>query len=234
MDRICPFLALGDDGRSVVDGVDPTHRCLAALPSIPLDRSTQAGLCLHEGHAECARFKEANARRLDQRASPRPAPDATFASTRLILEPDSTWGAVGLGNGGMRRRGRVVFTGASVLLLLGAAAAGASTNGFGLLATSSIATPSATPSAPPTASPVPTATASPVPTATVGPTPTPAPPTGSPTRTARPSPRTYVVQAGDTLSSIAVRFGVTVQQLSAANNLDPKQVINIGQVLVIP
>ena len=233
MDRICPFLALGDDRRSAVDGFDPGHRCLAVIPSAELDRSTQAGLCLHEGHAECSRFKEADARRSARRAVLRPAPDATFASTRLILEPDSSWVGVGLGNGG-RPRGRVVLTGASALLLLGAAAAGASTNGFGLLATSSIATPRPTPSPRVTPTPSPTAVPSLAPTPTIVPTPTPAPLESSPTVTARPTPRTYVVQPNDTLSSIALKFGVTVQQIVVANHIANPSQLSIGQVLIIP
>ena len=47
--------------------------------------------------------------------------------------------------------------------------------------------------------------------------------------------RTYVVQAGDTLSGIALRSGVTLTALAQANNvLPPYYVIYIGQVLVIP
>ena len=45
---------------------------------------------------------------------------------------------------------------------------------------------------------------------------------------------TYVVQAGDTLYSIAQRFGVTVDAIAQANGIaDPTQ-ISVGQVLVIP
>jgi LysM repeat protein len=42
-----------------------------------------------------------------------------------------------------------------------------------------------------------------------------------------------VVQEGDTLTSIAQRFGTTIDAIIAANNL-PSTVITIGQVLVIP
>lgn len=50
------------------------------------------------------------------------------------------------------------------------------------------------------------------------------PPTGS----------TYVVQPGDTLYRIAVRFGVTVQALAAANHITNTNLIYVGQVLTIP
>lgn len=45
---------------------------------------------------------------------------------------------------------------------------------------------------------------------------------------------TYVVQPGDTLYSIAARFGKNVWDIIAANNLPDPQWISVGQVLVIP
>lgn len=45
---------------------------------------------------------------------------------------------------------------------------------------------------------------------------------------------TYVVQAGDSLSKIASRHGVTVSALSAANNITDPNLIRVGQELVIP
>jgi LysM repeat protein len=44
----------------------------------------------------------------------------------------------------------------------------------------------------------------------------------------------YVIQRGDTLLSIARRFGLTVKQLQAANNIANPDRIYPGQVLVIP
>ncbi len=51
-----------------------------------------------------------------------------------------------------------------------------------------------------------------------------------PTQTAE----VYVVQAGDTLSSIAWRFGVTVDDMLAANGLTDADLILVDQQLVIP
>jgi LysM repeat protein len=45
---------------------------------------------------------------------------------------------------------------------------------------------------------------------------------------------TYVVQPGDTLYSIAARFGKNVWDIIAANNLPDPQWISVGQTLVIP
>jgi len=99
-------------------------------------------------------------------------------------------------------------------------------------------------------------TAQPVPTATLPPLlPTPfhtavigAPLTPEPTRTpvrtpaasptTEPTPQTggtvYIVQSGDTLYSIARRFGLSTQALATANNIADPSHIWVGQRLVIP
>jgi LysM repeat protein len=45
---------------------------------------------------------------------------------------------------------------------------------------------------------------------------------------------TYVVQWGDTLTSIAQRFGTTVQAIVSANNISNPNLIYAGQTLIIP
>ncbi len=65
--------------------------------------------------------------------------------------------------------------------------------------------------------------------------PAPTPPPGEVT----PSPTTadvarYVVQEGDTLSAIAVRFRVSVAAIQAANNLGKSELIRVGDTLIIP
>lgn len=55
----------------------------------------------------------------------------------------------------------------------------------------------------------------------------------TPNPSPNPTPTTYTVQAGDTLSAIARRFGTTVQALMSANKLTGTT-IYIGQRLVIP
>jgi LysM repeat protein len=94
---------------------------------------------------------------------------------------------------------------------------------------------------PPTAAATQTATAEPTaePTATATPEPTAVPPTALPP-TAAPAPpaarRTYTVQPGDTLLSIARQFNTTVTAIVEANNLTPQQAdsLRVGQKLVIP
>jgi LysM repeat protein len=44
----------------------------------------------------------------------------------------------------------------------------------------------------------------------------------------------YVVQQGDTLSSLAEEFGSTVEEIMAANGLTDPNAIQAGQTLVIP
>lgn len=59
----------------------------------------------------------------------------------------------------------------------------------------------------------------------------------APAEPASPPPATggtYVVQAGDTLSSIALRFGTSTDRLSAANHLSDPDQLAVGQTLAIP
>ena len=49
-----------------------------------------------------------------------------------------------------------------------------------------------------------------------------------------PEPEVYVVQPGDTLFSIAQRFGSSVEAIAAANNIADPSLISVGQKLIIP
>ena len=109
-----------------------------------------------------------------------------------------------------------------------------------------VTTPTVSPTPKPTTTPKPTssATASPKPTTTPKPTATPTAspkPTTTPTPTPKPtvSPTTsvvvsYKVVAGDTLGSIATKFGVSVARIQAANAMGTSTVIRVGQTLKIP
>lgn len=75
-------------------------------------------------------------------------------------------------------------------------------------------------------------TAAPTPGVTTEPfTPT---PTMLPSPAATPTPPVYEVQSGDTLSTIAARFGVSTEELQRANNIDDPNLIHVGQKLIIP
>ena len=64
-------------------------------------------------------------------------------------------------------------------------------------------------------------------TETSAPVPTPAPPVQT-------SGSTYTVQPGDTLTRIALNYGVSTQALALANGISNLNIIYVGQVLVIP
>lgn len=68
-------------------------------------------------------------------------------------------------------------------------------------------------------------------TPTAQPTPTPTP---RPRATATPTPVIYTVQPGDVLSAIADRFGVSVEEIVAANEIADPDVLAVGQELEIP
>ncbi len=88
----------------------------------------------------------------------------------------------------------------------------------------------------PTSTNTPNFTSTPGPSPTISPTRTVTP---TPTNTGVPptftvgAPQTYVVKRGDTLSSIARRFGLSLSALMAANNIKDANRIYVGQVLVI-
>jgi LysM repeat protein len=88
--------------------------------------------------------------------------------------------------------------------------------------------PQPTPSYPTPPVPTPSYPTPPVPTPSypTPPAPVPVPP--------QPTPNRYVVQRGDTLYSIARRFGVSVWQLASINNIYNVNLIYVGQVLIIP
>lgn len=212
-------------------GYDPEHRCLAREEPQPVDRATQRALCLTDDHRTCEFYVQFSSALAQKRRTPRPAPDARFISTRLVLEPDDGWRPIGLAARPLRRR-RLAMTGAT-LLVVGAAGAALSTRGFGLMTADSVPTPepSAVPVGNETAKPSPSPTAVATVKASVSAA-TPSP--RAPTPTPRSTPRIYVVQKGDSLSTIAARYGVTVQALMAANGLANPNLVNVGQVLVIP
>jgi LysM repeat protein len=227
VDRICPYLALADDGRTVADGFDPEHRCHALSPPAPLERSRQVQLCLTEAHARCERFAAARTAWLAASSGlPRVAPDVDFGRTRLVLEPEAAWRS--LASSPKTRFSRpaalVAAVAVAVVALLVVTSLSGILNGA-LPPASDTPTPSPSPSAIPLASAPPASVAA---SASVV-----AAPSATPVLTPAPTPRTYVVQQGDTLNEIATQFGTTAQAIRNANGITG-DTINVGQVLIIP
>ena len=234
VDPICPFLALSDDARTVVDGFDLAHRCNALTPPADLARQRQVQLCLTEAHARCERFSAARTALLAASSGlPRVAPDVAFLRTRQVVEPEPAWRGLGTG------AGRRPPPGAGLVLLALAALVFAVLVGNFLLGGGASVTPTATStpldptpvSASQAASPTTGASASQSPLSTVVPTSS-AASTNSPTPAA--TPRTYVVQVGDTLNGIAERFGTTAAAIAIASGITVADTIVPGQVLIIP
>jgi len=103
----------------------------------------------------------------------------------------------------------------------------------------SVGSPTAVPTS--THTPTPTGTLAPTSTPTATPTGTLPAPTATPTKTATPTATlppgqtvTYKVKTGDTLYSIARKFGVSIQALMAANHIANPNYIRVGQILIIP
>ena len=102
---------------------------------------------------------------------------------------------------------------------------GAITATLALTPTLAAETPTVTPTLEPTATPTATETPTAVPTET---------PTPVPTNTPVPGRTTYKVKSGDTLSSIASQFGIPWQDLAAANGLNSRSTLRVGQELIVP
>lgn len=244
VDRVCPLLGLQVDRRSAIDGADAAHRCHAQVPVLPLERAVQSRLCLTDTHPRCDRYLAYVARHGGHRPGRSPIADG-LVSTRLVLAPEPAWRGIA----GRARRAR---SGPVAALIAAAAAVGIGgvALGTGLLqedgaeaptgASTFGATPVATTrSTGPSPTPAPTESVSEA--ATTPPAATSAPSTPAPTPVATPPPatppplaRTYTVQSGDTLASIADEFGTSAAAIQQANGLDDPDEILVGQVLVVP
>ncbi len=85
---------------------------------------------------------------------------------------------------------------------------------------------------PPAGALVAEAASQPEPTATASPTPLPAPP--PPVLTAGPGGLVYLIEPGDTLTTVGERFGVSPEAIAAANGMPEPGPILAGQELIIP
>ena len=216
----------------------------------------QRDICLADGYRICATYGAARDLELASAAGTHPDTDGGFwpdtRSTVVVFEPARARIGVLPGASG-RHGGQALLVGLMVLAFLVLVIArttppssGGTTPsaGGGLVANGSPALASTQPSAAPGASTAPSPAASPVdssPSLSPAPSATPGQSVSStPGATARPKPTAipanairYKVKSGDTLSSIASKYGTTVKKLKAVNGLKTN-IIHIGQVLVIP
>lgn len=243
LDDICPYLMT--EGRAWRSATPvPEHRCSALEPPAPLAPAKQRRLCLQAAHRTCATFLAAEGQlaSLAGVETGLPTPPATVprgtidsrwrftTTTPLVVERAPSFGpaVAGLGPGQL---GLVVLA----LVAFGA-----------IVLARSPSNPDRTGSSPPTPTPIassqvsPSAPASPSPPSpsvepseepSTGP---PASPEPSPSPTPAASYRTYRVRAGDTLSTIAARFGTSVKALAELNRIADPSLIRVGQLLLIP
>lgn len=201
----CPYLGLTQDSATRLTFPSAAHRCRAGRTTRTIDLEHQAAFCLSSAYPSCNRYRPP---RVVDAFYPIPA--------RVKREPPR------LPNGqidwatqaGQFLRRMVVAL--SIVLVLAVI-------GFGGLRIAALVMPANLAQGSPTPLPAP-ALVSPATT----PTPTPSP-TASPT----PAPVVHVVRRGDTLTSIAAKYGVSVQAIKNANKLK-SSTLRVGQELVIP
>lgn len=241
--ELCPLL-LAERGAWRRSSPAREHRCAALGDDAPLALDKQQRLCLTPAHRSCQTFQVATEPPAGDEGAPRP-----YATHR----PYPRMAPVVLDHGRLgtpiqrinvdRASGQLALGGLMGLAFLAIAIArlgGVGDSGIAAgaaspspSASSAMASPTARPTNRETPSAPPPSTA-PSPTIAPSPVATP-PPTAPPTPTAVPTPaRTYTVQAGDTLSVIAERFGTTVAVLAELNGIDDPSRIGIGQVLTLP
>jgi LysM repeat protein len=231
----CPYLVAGDGTWQSALPVRE-QRCGAVDPAVLLARDKQRDLCLVAAHTGCTTYLAAEASAPLVAVRPRShADDAelwpTTRSKLLVIEAERR--LPGLSGSPVRAGGQIALVAlmvvAFVVLLVARTSPSGSGTGadasFAAGASASIAVPAPTASLTPQPSAAATASASPAPTATPKPSPKP---------TAKPGARHYTIKSGDTLGSIALRFGTTIKVLKRLNGITDPRLIHPGQVLVLP
>ena len=243
-DQVCPYLGLAGDPATHYAQPSGAHRCHAAGWHDAIDATKQARDCLTAQHVACPRYRPPAVPPPDGRVLRGAMAVPASGAGRAVAETGRTGLVRRLPRG--RRMAEVILVS---VLFLGIAATGMLRLGSRPAAeSSSRASDTAAPGAggsPSFVAAVPVA-----PPARALPSPTPVPATPSPTPTATPTPTTrpaptpkltvYVVRPGDTLTSIAGLYGVTVAAVKVANRLEhPNLIVNpnlifAGQRIIIP
>jgi hypothetical protein len=233
----CPLLGLPDDQLSRFSYPSVGHRCRADDSPRPIDLGHQAAFCLTAMYPECPRYQAAAVSRRPGAATAEASGVALERARADAGGPRTLGGPGAPGEPGRQppartsRWRRVVAIGLAVAVVAGAAyfASPAIADWMQQMgAGASAASPS--PSTSPPATPAPTlSTPASTPTATRAPTATP-----SPTPTPAATPLVHVVVRGETLISIAARYGVTAAAIKKANGITGAGLIYVGQRLIIP
>lgn len=212
LDAICPFLRARDGSwRSASPARE--HRCWAADPPSELPVLTQQRLCLVRVHDGCERFlharelRSAGFTRDRQDPGGRDRQDAAVGSRQRERAMPQGKRGVWAGAGSVVARRRWFMSGVVVL-------AGAAVIGVIAFGGRGSGVPGESPGAP-FAVPAPSV---------VGPDETPGPD----------GFRRYRVRAGDTLRTIADRFGITVRELRNANELGDPPRLEPGDLILVP
>ena len=215
-EQVCPLLGARLDKGNYFDYATAENQCYAHNRVSPLSLEEQKALCLSGNYRSC-RFYLAHQSRAQ-------ATQKAGEQSALVSAPRAPY-----------RPSKSAIAAAGVLLLMLCASLCILAGVPQAVADAII--PSPTPTRTPTRAPTVTLTPAP-------PTPTPVPPTETPTPTLAPPTRTpappsptpvfYIVQTGDTLSTIAAKFGVTMQALIDANGITDARVIRVGTRLIIP
>jgi LysM repeat protein len=240
LDVVCPYLRSAD-GTWRRTRPQRDHRCWAQSPPAPLATLTQSRLCLTLAHTGCAIYGAALARRADELTRDRIAPERLSGSrfgalvqpVPLAMDGPSEHRLPTPAEGPARAVAALLIGLLAVVVLAG----GIYVFAFGsqpALTPPNIGLASHTaeisvvpPTVPASLASIPGATGAATSQASIAPTP-------GPSATVPVVTRTYRVKPGDTLRSIAVRFGVTRAALLAVNDLGNPPVLTPGQRISIP
>jgi len=228
---VCPFL-ISSTGDWRLAAPTREHRCSAFVPLTSLSLEKQARLCLRDAHVTCATYAASVTARAQRAGSGEPVERVGrwgLARTAPLIEDTGGLRGTLITMIADRRTWPAIPAVLLVATLLAVGISGFHSEG----PAAAVATPTPVPTTPPTAQPSAASTASPTTKPSVSPTQVPSvAPTIAPTPA--PSYRVYTVQSGDTLSSIATKFHVSISSLEKLNNITNPRSLHVGDKLKIP